>query len=77
MNQQAQINKEYGTSAAAIRKMLKRLNEAPYEKYFLLHTAQPTWTDLNDIRRIEIQMKELSDIVWREGDYAIQQKKGA
>jgi hypothetical protein len=77
MNQQAQINKEYGASAAAIRKILKRLNETPYEKHFLIRTAQPTWTDLNDIRRIEIKMQELSDLVLREGEYAIQQKKGA
>jgi hypothetical protein len=70
MKHQAQVTKEYNDNVASIRKMLKRLNETPYEKHFLVDHAQPDWADLGDIRRIEIKVKELSDLVFQEGEYA-------
>jgi len=70
IRKQEQVIREYYDSTAKIRKMLKRLNETPYEKHFLVNHAQATWADLGDIRRIEIKVKELSDLVFQEGEYA-------
>lgn len=69
MKHQAQVTKEYTESLAAIEATLNRLLKAvPTNFYADPKTAD--WADLGSIRRLEIKLKEVSDMVFNEGEYA-------
>ncbi|MDE3017082.1 MAG: hypothetical protein KGI29_09235 [Pseudomonadota bacterium] len=69
MQNQAQTTKEYLESMRAIEAMMKRLRNDS-AKMFTDNPKTVHWGHVGDMRRIEIKVKELSDLVFQEGEYA-------
>ena len=70
MQNQAQVTEEYNASVTSIRAMLKRVSAQAAKKNFEVNPATANWGHLGDIRRIEMQVKALCDLVFQEGEYA-------
>ena len=70
MEHQEQVTREYKEHVASIRAMLKRLSDKASGNHFAADPETADWAALGDIRRIEIQLKTLSDLVFHEGEYA-------
>lgn len=69
MESQAQATKEYLDSMTAIDAMLKRLRTVK-AKTFATDPNKVNWGHVGDMRRIEIELKQFSDMLFNEGEYA-------
>jgi hypothetical protein len=70
MKYQKLVTQDYNETVANIRAMLKRLSDKASNKHFATDPEKANRADLRDIRRIEINLKELSDQVFQEGLHA-------
>ena len=69
MKNQAQATKEYLESMAAVDATLKRISTAKATMF--AHDPNTVhWGHVGDMRRIELKLKELSDFIFNEGEYA-------
>ena len=69
MKNQAQATKEYLESMAAVDATLKSISTAK-AKMFADDPNTVNWGHVGDMRRIELKLKELSDFIFNEGEYA-------
>jgi hypothetical protein len=69
MQNQAEATKKYLDSMQAIDAMLKRLRTVK-AKTFATDPNKVNWGHVGDMRRIEIELKEFSDMLFNEGEYA-------
>ena len=69
MQNQAEATKKYLDSMQAIDAMLKRLRTVK-AKTFATDPNKVNWGHVGDMRRIEIELKEFSDILFNEGEFA-------
>ena len=69
MQNQAQASKEYLNSMQAIDVTLKRISTAK-AKMFATDPSTVNWGHVGDMRRIELKLKEISDFLFNEGEYA-------
>lgn len=69
MQNQAEATKKYLDSMQAIDAMLKRLRTVK-AKTFATDPNKVNWGHVGDMRRIEIELKQFSDMLFNEGEYA-------
>jgi hypothetical protein len=69
MQNQAEATKKYLDSMQAIDAMLKRLRTVK-AKTFATDPNKVNWGHVGDMRRIEIELKEFSDMLFNEGEFA-------
>ena len=69
MQNQAEATKKYLDSMQAIDAMLKRLRTVK-AKTFATDLSKVNWGHVGDMRRIEIELKEFSDMLFNEGEFA-------
>lgn len=69
MKDQVQATKEYKQSMQSIDSMMKRLRRDS-AKMFTDNPNTVHWGHVGDMKRIEIKVKELCDLVFKEGEYA-------
>jgi hypothetical protein len=69
MQNQAEATKKYIDSMQAIDAMLKRLRTVK-AKTFATDPNKVNWGHVGDMRRIEIELKEFSDMLFNEGEFA-------
>ena len=69
MQNQAEATKIYLDSLHAIDAMLKRLRTVK-AKTFATDPNKVNWGHVGDMRRIEIELKEFSDMLFNEGEFA-------
>lgn len=69
MQNQAEATKKYLDSMQAIDDMLKRLRTVK-AKTFATDPNKVNWGHVGDMRRIEIELKEFSDMLFNEGEFA-------
>ena len=69
MQNQAEATKKYLDSMQAIDAMLKRLRTVK-AKTFATNPNKVNWGHVGDMRRIEIELKEFSDMLFNEGEFA-------
>lgn len=69
MQNQAQATKEYLESMRSIDATLERISTAK-ATMFSTDPNKVNWGHVGDMRRIELKLKELSDFLFNEGEYA-------
>lgn len=69
MKNQTEVTEKYRAHVANVKAMLKRLGKAA-DKNFSTKDANLNWGHIGDICRIEEQVKELCDLIFKEGEYA-------
>lgn len=69
MQNQAEATKKYLDSMQTIDAMLKRLRTVK-AKTFATDPNKVNWGHVGDMRRIEIELKEFSDMLFNEGEFA-------
>ncbi len=69
MQNQAEATQKYLDSMQAIDAMLKRLRTVK-AKTFATDPNKVNWGHVGDMRRIEIELKEFSDMLFNEGEFA-------
>lgn len=69
MKNQAEVTQKYRAHVTNVKAMLERLGSAA-DKNFSTDDTNLNWGHIGDICRVEEKVKELCDLIFKEGEYA-------